>query len=143
MMADSVFSVAVKPRVSNLKLASLLLSHALAGIGCFYSGLSSFLALALGFAVLVNFCSACGDEMRLNSPRRVISLRGDGQVFELVLGDGLKHYVCRQGRCYVTTWLLVFSVRSRTGEIFHISIFKDSVSAQAFRRAAVALRFGG
>ncbi len=142
-MTDSVFSVALKPRVSNLKLASLLLSHALAGIGCFYSGLSSYLALALGYAVLVNLCSACGDEVRLNSPRRVISLRGDGQVFELVLGDGLQHYACRQGRCCVTTWLLVFSVRSRTGEIFHISIFKDSVPAQAFRRAAVALRFGG
>jgi hypothetical protein len=141
-MADSVFSVAVRPRVSNLKLVSLLLSHSLAAIGCFYSGLSAYLVLALGYAVLVSLYSACRDEVRLNSPRRVVSLRGDGEVFELVLGDGSQHHGRRYGRCCVTTWLLVFSLRSQNGDAFHISIFYDSVSAQAFRRAAVALRFG-
>ncbi|MBT3427485.1 MAG: hypothetical protein HOL98_11255 [Gammaproteobacteria bacterium] len=142
-MAESVFRVALRPGISRLKLVSLFVCHGLAIAGCANSGLSGYLAVALAYAVLVHLCVAIRTEVRLNAPQRVVSLAGDGEHFELTLGDGSKRQGQRQGRCCVTTWLLVLCVQSRTGRRFHISVFKDSVAAPAFRRAAVALRFSG
>lgn len=142
-MPESVFCVALRPGISHLKLISLFVCHGLALAGCFNSGLSGYLAVALAYAVLVHLCAAIGTEVCLNAPQRVVSLTGDGELFELTLGDGSQRRGQRQGRCSVTTWLLVFCVHSRTGERFPISVFKDSVPASAFRRAAVTLRFSG
>ena len=142
-MHESVFCVALRPGISRLKLVSLFVCHGLAIAGCVNSGLPGYLAVALAYAVLVHLCVAICTEVCLNAPQRVVSLTGDGELFELTLGDGSQRRGLRQGRCCVTTWLLVFCVQSRSGKRFHISVFKDSVPAQAFRRAAVALRFSG
>jgi len=142
-VSESVFRVVLRPGISCLKLVSLLVCHGLAIAGCVNSGLSGYLAVALVYAVLVHLCAAIRTEVRLNAPQRVVSLTGDGEYFELTLGDGSQRRGQRHGRCCVTTWLLVLCVQSRTGKRFHISVFKDSVSAPAFRRAAVALRFSG
>ena len=135
--------MALRPGISSLKLMSLFICHGLAVVGTLNSGLSGYLVVALSYAVLVHFCAVVNAEVGLDAPRKVVSVTGDGNVFDLFFGDGSQQRGHRLGRCCVTTWMLVFCVQSRTGLRFYISVFRDSVPAPAFRRAAVALRFNG
>ena len=120
---------------------SLFICHGLAVVGTLNSGLSGYLVVALSYAVLVHFCAAVNAEVGLDAPRKVVSVTGDGNVFDLFFGDGSQQRGHRLGRCCVTTWMLVFCVQSRTGLRFYISVFRFYISAFRFHVSEFSFQF--